>query len=403
MISAKDIVKFPQYVVEGHTTATYGEVPSNPSFKTVGQRAMITNSNEPEFIDNDFGGNIDRQGIIKTREKNTLTYRGRFLESDIELLEWAFKKPDGAGTPDESRTWADSYSNNEGNEVYRVWKGCKVISASLIISSTDVLMLEIIMQSKEFTEGAHGISLGSGGFADEQQTGTPLRFKDLGKFVYGEDEINYRNCTITVTYTHRMQDSNGSETDLFMEPSTRRTTGTMDIFKQNQDLNEDARNGTQKTAYLVLVDKTGDDVVASTRFPSIGSNYLSVKSKVPGAFGNDISLEVKIGTGSAIEVTVNGRDILITTKTGGNTYAQMKTAINESEAASALVTATSSGSSNHNTAVSKANLTGGTDEDSKIVFERLRWLPSAEDLIDQTEATIESKSLEADVISIIEA
>ena len=89
LLSQKDLKKVPQYVNEGTSLAAYGTPPTNPSFTAAGQRSMITPAHEPEFVDNDFGGNIDRQGIIKVREKNTLTYKGRLMEADIDLLRCA--------------------------------------------------------------------------------------------------------------------------------------------------------------------------------------------------------------------------------------------------------------------------------------------------------------------------
>lgn len=400
MISRENLRKPPQCVVEGHAPTTYGVAPSSPIFSAKGLRSVLSKSNEPEFADNDFGGNYDRQGITKTREKNTVTFRGRLLQADIDILKWANNLPNGAGTPAESRTWLDSYLNSDGAEIYRIWKGCKVITSSLIISSTTgYMMFEINMSVKEYTETtAHGLT-GTPSFATKDPNGTAILFKDLGAFVYGSDQVNYRNSTITTTFAQKMQDSNGSETDLYMEPTTRRITGSMDIFKKNQSLNEDARIGTQKSGYLIILKSATDDVNSQIEFPS-GSNKIKLASIIPGAFGNSISYTIK--TGSTLSVEVDNLDITITLGSGGSTLTQIKNALAAHTQAAQLVASTvvGTGSTNQTAAIAKTSLAGGVDNSIKFVFQRLRFLPSGEDLIDSSDATMESKSLESDSIAV---
>jgi len=73
MLSNKNIKKHPQFVVEGNTPATYGTTPTNPDFTAPGSDTTLEITNSPEFVDNRYGGKIDRQGITKTREVNTAT------------------------------------------------------------------------------------------------------------------------------------------------------------------------------------------------------------------------------------------------------------------------------------------------------------------------------------------
>ena len=402
LLSQKDVVKHPQFVNEGTSLATYGITPTNPSFKAAGQRSMITPAFEPEFIDNDFGGNIDRQGVIKVREKNTLTYKGRLMETDIDLLRWAMNKPAAGNTPAQHRTWMDSYNNNAGTEVYRVFKGCKVISSSLTIAPNDTMMLEIQMNVKQAIEQTgNPITMGTGGFADALE-GTPLRFKDAGDFRYGPDDVNYRNATVTTTFTLRKQDSNGNETDVWVDHSIRRISGSIDMFKEGAQFNTDARAGTMKRGYMVI-HKKGTDGVASRRTPASGGNYIRIDAIIPGTWGNGIDLQIQLGA-STLSVTVDDKFILVKAL-NNNSIQAVRDAINNHDEASKLVKVTKVGSSNNTTvtALGKAKLTGGSDANSKLIFNRFRWLPSAEDLIDQTEATIEAKSFESDEIEVIKA
>ncbi|MCY4489979.1 MAG: hypothetical protein OXC46_00775, partial [Thaumarchaeota archaeon] len=136
-----------------------------------------------------------------------------------------------------------------------------------------------------------------------------------------------------------------------------------------------------------------------------GGNTIKLSSKLPGATGNSISLTVpaRAPASTKTKISVINRDITITLKAAGSSLAEIKTAIDEHPLASKLITATVAGVGNtvFNTATPKTPLTGGTDGSKKIIFERFRFMPSDENLLEQAEATIESKSFESDSIHVV--
>ena len=245
------------------------------------------------------------------------------------------------------------------------------------------------------------ITLGTGSFATPLE-GTPLRFKDLGDFYYGPDDLNYRNATITTNFTLRRQDSNGSETDMWVDHSIRRITGSVDLFKKGTDLNEDARLGTQKRGYFTI-QKKGTDTFASRRSPTSGGNYVRFDAIIPGTWGNGIDLQIAKGA-SSLNIAVDDMFVKINALTSSSLQA-IVAAVNADPEASQLIKAVKVGGSNSTIidALGKAKLAGGVDRNHKFIFNRFRWLPSAEDLIDQTEATIEAKSFESDEIEVFKA
>ena len=413
MINRKDIIKHTQYAVEGHTPANYAGTINNGRFVCPGSNSSITKENSPSFINNEFGGTYDRQGIHKVRDTNTLTYKSRLHESTLSLLSWATNLPDGAGTPAESRTFLDSYRDTGGNEVYRVWKGCKPTSITVSVSKEDALMVEIQMSCKDYYETqtlADAKVTGNSVWDNEVMT-APLRFKDVGQFQYNTDgrpaggtELSYRAFSVTTTWGLLTQDSNASETDVFIDHGTRRITGSMEIFKNNQILNEQARQGTQNVSYMELIDSETADVQASKQLGN-GGNTIKISSKLPGAIGNGISLTVppRVAANTKTKISVINRDITITLKGAGSPLQEIKTAIDAHPLASKLVSATVAGvgTTVFNTPTPKTPLTGGTDGSKKIILERFRFMPSDENLLEQSEATIESKSFEADSIHVV--
>ncbi|MCY4490449.1 MAG: phage tail tube protein, partial [Thaumarchaeota archaeon] len=291
MINRKDIIKHPQYAVEGHTPADYADTVNNARFVCPGSNSSITKENNPTFINNEFGGTVDRQGIHKVRDTNTLTYKARLHASTLILLEWATNLPDGKDTPAESRTFLDSYRDTEGNEVFRVFKGCKPTSITVSVSKEDALMVEIQMSCKEYyeTQTLTDAKVTGASVWDAEVTTAPLRFKDVGSFQYNTDgkpaggtELSYRAFSVTTTWGLLTQDSNASETDVFIDHGTRRITGSMEIFKNNQSLNEEARLGTQNVSFMELIDSETKDVQASKSLGQ-GGNTIKLSSKLPGA------------------------------------------------------------------------------------------------------------------------
>ena len=411
MMSRQNMVKPPQYVPEGHAPDTYGVVPNNPHFNAPGQRAWIESTPEPEFIDNEYGGSYDRQGIVKTREKNRLTYHSRMVPAanDIALLRAASALPaDAAATPNESFTWLDSYKNSAGTEIFRVWRGCKPISSTVSITKAEPVMLDIEWSAQRFFETealADAFALGNGALkgplpaGNDFGAGAPLRFKDVGAFQYGSSELAYRSLTITTTYSQKVQDSNGLEYDAYCEPSARRITGSCDIFKSGRDLNEDARAGIQRPGYAVIRTSSDADAYASL---GIGAGNFALRSRIPGAWGNQLKARIdiaKAGTDVNGEARVDGKTIYIEAP-GALTNAKAKAAVLASREASDLVTVEGNVPAGNIAAKAETALAGGIDRGWKFVLERMRWMPSGEPLIDDSEATIESKSLEADVLTL---
>ena len=409
MMSRQNMLKPPQYVPEGSTPVKFGVVPNNPVFLVPGQRTWIESANEPEFADNEYGGHYDRQGIVKTREKNRFTYHSRLIDDtarDVAVMKATITLPGGGGTANESFTWLDSYRPADGGEIFRVWRGCKPISSTISISKTDPVMFDIEWSAQRFFETstlADAFAIGGGTLvgdlpnAERFRAVQPLRYKDVGRMYYGATEIAYRSLTLTTTYTMKTQDSAGLEYDAYCEPSARRITGSVDIFKQGSALNEDARAGIQRPGYVVVHDRAADEVAASVQ---IAGNFR-VTSRIPGTWGNQLKLRIdiaKAGAPAPGEARVDGTTIYVESP-AAITNARVKASIEANRQANDLVSVTNAPAGNV-AAKAETAFTGGVDEDWKLVLERMRFAPSAEPLIDDSEATMESKTIEADVITV---
>ena len=194
LLNRDDLRKPPQYVAEGTTPATYGVVPGDPRFIAALQQAVLEKANEPEFIDNEYGGYHDRQGVRKVRERNRVTLRGRLRPNDFPIVTWGTYIPGAANTPAESRTFVDSYLDSDGTEIYRVWRGCRPMTTTITITPTEPVMLEMEIYAQRYFETetlADAFAIGNGAFAVGDPVGTPLPVR------------RHRGSSFTITRTFR--------------------------------------------------------------------------------------------------------------------------------------------------------------------------------------------------------
>ena len=218
--------------------------------------------------------------------------------------------------------------------------------------------------------------------------------------------MDFESLTLGVDYTHRMQDSNGHDRTLYLDFAARTGTGTLGIYKQGYELNEDARTDNLHTAWVEL-QNNGDDTHAARGIDNadLATAKAAIVAKVPGKLGHKIKVKIKL-SGSK-KISVNGKIIDMTIGSGGKVE-DVRNLIEGSVDASNLVTVQSRGTTdlNEGTTVAVATtgndpvaLAGGIDTNPKLIFENFKFQPSWEDLIDQSEATIESKGIQADVIT----
>ena len=265
MVTQRDIVKEPQFIVEGITAALYGTTPVDPAFTAFGQDASLVKSPDPTAVEKRIGGKIDRQEKTKTREKNTVTLKFKMLSGDEPVLARAQNLPAGINTPDESISMFWSYNDDVGVEVFEQYLGCKPQTSTLTIDNEGYIILEITFGCKTITIDGTGPTLGTGSFATPN-AGTPLIHDDGGAapFVYNSVAREQKGFSITVAFNEAVQDVSGVKTDLFRRPVQRIITGSIDLFKQSDILDTDARLVTTRAAVLTV--ETGQIVATFTRF-----------------------------------------------------------------------------------------------------------------------------------------
>ena len=446
MIGRFDLVHPAQYIVEGIGAANYARnLAADSAMIAPFQKGVMVATPAPQYEDNFFAGEFDRKGSIRTWEDCTVVVSGRILNNNtgLGLMDWAFNAPtlnqaagqadnDASRNPNQSRTWLQSYLNANGKIVYQVARGCKVQSAKLTFGNKGIAMIEITMDCKQYyeltsanTSGAVnttaltaanvGVDTASGkvDLVLDETDAQPLIFAELGDFYYkprgtttaaksgiSATNIPFRDLELSVDYSLRKQDSNGSFRNLFVDHAGRSGSGSISAFKAGAELNEDARLDNQHVAYFQLEKPTTSkvDTQAKIQVASGSSKELDFYAALPGAAGNGYKIEFKAAA-SAAKVEVSGKKITVTPKTGELTYQALMTLVNNHKFASKVgqlgakdATGTISG------AIAEKTTVSGADKIRKLIFQNFKFDVSSENLLEQSEATIESKGFSADTI-----
>ena len=441
MINRVDLVNPPQWADEGNnsTPSNYAKVLAGGGTTTWTapmQRGKMSKTLDNTFVENLFAGTLQKQGKFKTREQNSINVSGRIINTtaSLGLFTWGFNAASAQKGPSNSRTWLYSYRDAKpgatGDLIYNVAKGAKPQSCRFSISKDEVAMVDLGMACKDYYEGLAADTVSNDAaftaaptnLKTNETDAVPIRFQDLGDFVfYNYDtmaaasasaannfksvqgtNIPFRSFEATAEWGLRRQDSNGSDKDLFVDYASQSVTGQIDAFKYGHALNETARTDNLYSAFLELEKptSTNKDEWAKKELTA-NAKKLTFYSVLPGTIGHNINMTIKDpANGAKLGVTVQGKDIVIQLKETSSTFTQIAEAVNNNKFARRLIFAShASGDASQavTSGFAKGALTGGVDNISKLIFERFAFEPSNEDLIDQSEATIESKSFMSDV------
>lgn len=246
IITQRNRVKQPQFVSEGITPATYGVTPTNPVFIAIGRNTIIDDNSSPNSAEQRQSGNVDRNRKDFISKNATMTLKLQMTTLDVGLLRWATTKPVDPfiiGTPDESRTFIDSYLNISDTEIFRQFLGCKPTGWSFTEDRAGYLVLEITCSCQQILESPTSPIIGTGSFAAVNSI-APYTHRDAGAlpFLYNGEGFTSSNFISTGTLAQAAQDALGSDVTLYQVPTQRVITGSISIYKKNEELQERAKN-----------------------------------------------------------------------------------------------------------------------------------------------------------------
>lgn len=253
VINPRDVVKLPQYVVEGITPATYGVTPANPAFIPIGYNPTIIDNTATQNDSKVRAGNIDRLGTKATRRTNTIGLEWDLVPDDLELLKRGMNLPNGANTPDESMTMFDQYKDVSDVNVYRTFTGCKFNTITLNKPNAGFVTIASSLAYLDRKTDAVGPAIGTGSDATPVST-EPVSQQDSGAawLTFDGGDIPVQSLSLTSAIASSMLNPSGAINDLWQRPGLRAITGNAVIFKDDEVLQNLAIAGTAKDATIKI-------------------------------------------------------------------------------------------------------------------------------------------------------
>jgi len=308
ILTQRNAKKHPQYVIEGTTAATYGIIPATPTTKLLGINGVIINNDNPIAVEKVEAGKFDRIKKDKISEDVNITIRYNMTKSisDTDTLEGLYDTvafpTHITKTPDESRTYFDSYIDNSGTEIFRTFLGCKPTSATFTTDRLGYVTMEINYFCKLAIESTT-LPVGVGSTVITFQTGATTedayKHGDAGPapFIHNGTSQSISTISITVTFTVAPQDALGTTTALNVTPTTRRITGSVSIYKKNSANQNFATNLTVHTTVYTF------DTIAASTFNFTDFLFMPSNEEF---LGDDAAalMEVKSFEANSVTVTI---------------------------------------------------------------------------------------------------
>ena len=436
MLSNLNLLHPPQYVIEGTGPGNYAKTLTGVTMKAPLQLTKMDIAYGNEYVERLYKGDFDKEDEIKVWEKDVVTIMGNVPINNEGLgqLDWCMNKPplyysDSAQdsvanrAPHQSRTWLCSFVNAKNKIVYIIGRGCKPQGAKISIQNKALAEFEMTLSTQRVyaittdttapadgtvpTTAAELLSTNVGftvtKLATTESKARPLRFENALDFQYDPvgstgagapalltTALQYDSIEVGIDWELREQNSNGTIRSLFVEQAGRAGSGNVAIYKTGQELNEDARTDYRKVGWFPL--SAGTDVHSKA---TVVASSVVFFAALPGAAGNGIKVEVKAKHSSNTKnlIEVEGKKITIT-PAASPTWAAIKADLDNDRAASLLGSLAVKGTpAAPSAAIPEVMTSGGTDGARKIILNKMRFEPSNEQMLGQTSATIESKTL----------
>jgi len=243
--TTRDIVKPFQYVEEGTTAATYGVIPSSPTFIAAGINTDIELN--PNIVADKIRalGLEDYADSVKTQENYAFSLTSKILNTTIS--KYGIQAVGGAGTIGASLAFLFS-KYIDGTEYYTKITGARPISTTLSVAR-NTWTLEQNYHCKEILDEvtSHGIG-GVPVFVTSVPSGSPLKHQDgASPFVWNSIVYPERSFSATFVRDLSLLEINGDVLVSYSKAAMRNISWNAEVFKKSNVLATEAYDHTKRT------------------------------------------------------------------------------------------------------------------------------------------------------------
>src|SRR5687768_2967165 len=255
--------RLSQYIAE----STFGTTPVSPTFVDA---SVISSFEDNHMTENEKYRRLGNRNIyraIKTRQ--AFTFGASWSPVDTSLIRYGMNDPGGAGTLDESLTFAQAFNANSGGtlaEYFQFRRGCKIdsitvsVAGGLVECEADFICREITVPSL-----THG--LGTPVWATAT-TATPWSHLTGGANPLTIDGVTYPTRSFSCTVNNSLDGVpiNGAEFIEALEPTTKEVTFEFEILiGKDFNLDADVKSLVGNSASYVI-NSTGPKTLTFTNF-----------------------------------------------------------------------------------------------------------------------------------------
>lgn len=252
-VTTQDIVKPLQYIEEGTTAASFGVMPTSPTFVAAGINTEV--SLDPDIQKEDVLtlGKLDIHEQVKTGERFAFNLKSDI--SDLVLANYGVNTPNGTGTIDASVAFLYSF-NIDGTEQFQTMLGCRPSSTSLSVDRGN-WKLDQTWVCQEITDPAASGPAGST-FITAPPSAAPITHADQADpFTWDAVVYDTSSISLSVAFDLAQLEVNGQLQIQESRAATRRITADVEVYLKDNLLWPDNNALTKVTTALIKIG-TGD-------------------------------------------------------------------------------------------------------------------------------------------------
>ena len=287
----RDIVKPLQYVEEGTTAATFGVIPSSPTFTAAGVNVEINTDPRTAYERINALGTEDIVNSVKTGEAYGFTLKSNIFNSTF--AKYGISAVGGTGTIGASLTFVFS-RNIDGTEYFTKMVGCRPMSTTLSVArgpwELDMTWLAQEIQD-ETTTGITGAT-----FVTAPPTTAPWTHSDSGANPLTWNSVAYpeRRFSTTITRDLALLEVNGQVLIQFSKAANRAISFSADVYKKDTTLLTDYYDHTSRSASYVVKSATSTITYTNARLTDVNERHA----------GSDFTGEIIAITGLSENVSI---------------------------------------------------------------------------------------------------
>lgn len=289
--SQRDVTHPPQFVVEGvvTTTSNYANKGgASPSFTAIGPESMLKRGSNPVFKEVRNVGQQNRTQTVLIREDHLATLSTPITDNNKTFIDRFINTANGVGTADESLTMLKGYTI-DGTQFYEVYVGAVVSKGRIILDAEGFWSFEGEAICNEIYQAtAHGLT-GTPVLITAENADVPWKGTDSGGNSLTIDSVKYADfgMSFDVTWGHSTLRPSESSKVIWQKPTLRTIIGNIDIFVQDDLLDNDSVVGTAVVVTKVLkaaqrtvtfTDLVWNDAEGSADDPNIAESDIKSKA-----------------------------------------------------------------------------------------------------------------------------